>query len=651
MIEQVTIQQIADALGIQKRPSSMRAKRGNWPYIEETTKGGRRRLYHFNTLPKEVQAAIVLRFPPLVEYSPPLQSNGERADATFRYDPVALWSAYDCATAKRRERAQEKHRLLMQVMALTGTGIKLRDAFARVAEAERVSANSMRNWYYGVNKRRGAREYERQDWLPALMDGYTGRTVRAECSPEAWDWLCGHYLNRKAPDFASSYRRLEEASAAHGWVIPSERTLLRWMETDISEATRVFLREGAEALRELYPSMERDKSVFAAGEAVSGDGLKFDKLWIDWGDEILNTTTAWVWQDIRSNYILAHRVAKTENTDLFRLATYDLTAICAPTLVQVDNTRVAANKAMTGQAQGRRRFKDRPNDPLGILLQLGMAPTFSSPDHEVTSPGSKPVERSFGIGGLHSEVATHPKFINRGYSKETSIPIDEFRAVLAEEVVRFNTREKRRTAVCRGVMSFKQAFDESFSRSAVRTLSEAQRRLLLMMPEVVKALSRNGEIALKAGAAGGRRHRYWNERLTEFRGDELVAYYDPENIGETVAVYTLDGRFIVDAERVASGAFNDTATGREHNKEKRRYLKAAKAAAKAASRMSDLERAELYPQTEAGEVPEPGVVRGAFDVKKRVVNGDIIDTTDEQREQHFARSVAMLRQVATKDRL
>ena len=399
------------------------------------------------------------------------------------------------------------------------------------------------------------------------------------------------------------------------------------MKLKVSVATRVLLREGPEALNKLYPSQHRDKTCFAAGEAVTGDGLKFDKLYVDWGDEIIKTTTGWFWQDLYSNKLLAHRIAKTENTDMFRLATYDLTGDCSPRYAQLDNTRVAANKAMSGGAKIRYRFKDKPDDHLGLLLQLGIQPHFTNPDHTMSNPGVKPIERSFGIGGIHDMVATHPRIINRGFSMKTAIPVEEFMEVVAEEVKRFNARPKRRTDVCRGVLSFDEAFNESFAKATVRKATDAQRRLLLLMPERIRAATRNGEITLKAGAGPHGKNRYWAEALTEFKGEQLVGYYDPENLTKDLAVYTLDGRFICNAKHKASTAFDNTKESREWAKYKKRTMNSQKSIAENEVRMSALERAALYPKPEDVTVPEPGVIKGGFKQKRKVLeDGTLVDT-------------------------
>lgn len=623
--EWFTAKELAGLPGLPGTPQNVnsKGKREAWQSRQRQARGGGME-YHINSLPDITQAAILASQRVTTKTAEKPVSNSDKTG--LEYDRDALYQWADRKTQKQRDQGARRAALLVQCMSLTNTlNCSFGHAAGIVAQHNNVSAASLKNWYYGVNKQLGARHFEQRDWSVALIPGYKARPRSAEFDPAAWDWFKAHWLTRRAPSVANSYRRLQEVAAKEGWSIPCENTVRDRVQTDIPITTRVLKREGEEALNRLYPSQKRDKRCFVAGEAVSGDGIKFDKLYIDWGDEIIATTTVWFWQDIYSGKFLAYRVAKTENTDVFRLATYDLTAICAPSYVQIDNTRVAANKAMTGGVDHRHRFKVIEGEAKGLLPMLGMDVHFTNPDHKVSNAGVKPVERAFGIGGIHSEVATHPKLIDRGYSKATAISIDEFREILAQEVQRHNARPNRRSEVCGGIKSFDEAFNDSFSQAQVRRLTDSQRRLLLLMPETVR-VSRAGEITLKAGAMGKAKNRYRHRLLLELAGTDVVAYYDPQNLEQDVATYSMDGRYLCDAEHLGGTAFNDTAASREWHKFKKRERKAHKIAAENEVRMTALERQALYPEIATdSEIPEPGVVRGAFG-SARLIDGNLVDS-------------------------
>ncbi|GEM_PF-6929721 len=617
-----SVNELVQVCCVTKQAILERAKRYNWDYSIVSCNGGETFSISFDALPDDIQYTLLARYPEKFGS----QDEQDSFPTDYRYDSEALWDHASSCTQKARDKAVENLKIYTEMMNLHLGGTKFIDALKGVSAKYDVTVRTLKLWHYGRKGKPGLRHYRRQDWFPALIPGKKGNYKRAETSPEAWDFFKAHYLTRRQPTIRDSYRRTQEAAKEHGWSLCSYNTLRRLVQTEISPQTIALERKGPQALRELYPYQERDKTCFMAGEAVTGDGLKLDKLWIDWGDEIINTSTLWVWADIYSGKILSCRLGKTENTDIFRLATYDLTKITVPTYAWVDNTRVAANKAMTGRSAGRHRFKNKPDDPLGLLAQLGIEVRFTNPDHNVSNPGVKPIERAFGQGGLHDQIATHPSFNDRGYSTATAIPVAELEAILPQEVARFNARSGRRSAVCNG-RSFDETFAEAVKHTPIRKIPESTRSLLLLMSEVVP-VQKSGVISLKAGKGPNGRNRYWTETLVRHAGSKVVAYFDPDDLSRDVQICTLDGMRLCNAERIASVAFNDTEAGREWNKNKQRYLKASKKAAKAEQRMSQLEMESLYPAPDTPQEPSPQVI--ATDFKKTGVP-EVDDITAEDR--------------------
>lgn len=576
------------------------AKRSGWGGRPRIGRGGGTE-YVLSSLPPITQAAILLRERPAHAQmtNTPTARHGKDSLAS-------AWERYNNAPDHLKAIATERLQAVMTIQALCESGTPVMQARELVshqlqqANTKGASCANLGKWQKLVE------DAPRADWLALLVPGYTGRTAEAACDPRAWDWYKSFYLTRRQPTHADAYSRLKQIAQTEGWIIPSHKTLERRMEREVDINTRVLLREGPEKAARRLPVQHRDRSIFAAGEAVNGDGLKFDKLWVKFDDgEILNTATAWFWQDLRSGRMLAWRLGKTENTDLFRLSTYDLTAICAPEHVWIDNTRVAANKLMTAGASGRHRFKADPDDGLGLLLMLGMEPHFTNPDKEMGNPGAKPVERAFGIGGIHEKVATNPNILNRGFSKATAITEHDLRAAITFEVARFNAQVGRRTQACRGVLSFDQAWENALSERPPRVLSESQRRVLLMCREVVRADSRKGDVWIKAGRSVYDRNRYWCENLARDAGKKMVAHFDPDNLSAGIHLYALDGRYLYAADYQPSRAYNDQESSREDMKFRARLIKLNKKAAAESSRINEHERTRLY--NDATESPAPAV--------------------------------------------
>ncbi len=614
--------------GVQKA-----AARSAWISRERSGRGGGRE-YSIESLPPETQAALLTRgiasfsgpaTPPPPTAAPLSSAADSQPVAGVSYDLDALQMQFDRAPDTMKAEVGRKQRACMAIGQLVDGGQTAGAARLAVSVATNVPAGTLKDWWYRVCFA------PRGHWQLLLLDAYAGRTATVECPEEAYDWYVGQYLTRRRPTHADTYRRLQRLAEKGGWTLPSAKTLQRLVDSRVSRATQVLMRDGPEALGRMFPGKARDKSCFAAGQAVNGDGLKFDKLWVKFPDgEILNTATAWFWQDLHSGKVLAWRAGKTENTDLFRLSVWDLTAICLPEHVWVDNTTVAANKAMTAGAGNRHRFKDQPDDLTGALVQLGMWPHFTNPDQVIGNPGSKPIERAFGIGGIHDAVATNPRLINTGFSKATAIDFGAFQEVLKEEVARLNAQPMRRSLACNGQLSFDQAWEKSHSTTLQRRATEAQRRILLLMPEVVTVNRRNSVVAIQAGRGPQGQNTYWCEQLAQHQGEKVVVYYDPENLSQDVAVYTLDARYLFQAQHMASEAFLNTTVGREHGKEKRRFVKATKLAATAATRMSAMERAARYAQSSPPAAPPADAAAAA--PPRRVVAGHFKGVIDPQRE-------------------
>ncbi|MGZ8916265.1 MAG: transposase domain-containing protein [Methylobacter sp.] len=674
-------QELAGLAGMPETKSGVirAAKRENWLHRTRTGKGGGKE-YPLSALPEETRVYLTLQAgknefaelykDQLPKASPEIQALVDQAHAEMPAKPEFYidWEHFRRKTAKVQGKAYQQAEVVVQLKKLIDEDN--RRVFALKQANDRRAANSplrakktpintlmqqvaaanpavcpswrtLQNWWLGKPGKPGCVHFDVADYAPALSGCYTGRTKLAECSPEAFEYYVQLYLHRRQPSFKDCYRRTEDMAKANGWTIPGEATLRRRLEAEYSVGIITYMRQGPEAFRLLTPFQMRDKTVFRAGEAVSGDGLKFDKLWVEWPDgEIINTSTAWVWQDLYSGKIIAWRLGKTESTDLFRLATYDMTGQFLPSYLQVDNTRVAANKMMTGGAQGRHRFGNQPNDPLGMLLMLGMDVHFTDPDHTVASPGSKPVERAFGIGGIHDKVATNPKIRDRGFSKATAISSAELREAIDYEVKRHNAQEKRRSLVCGGVMSFDQAYEKSFVSWAPRKATEAQRRLLMLSIEVVKANSNNGMVSIKAGKSQLGSNRYWCETLNEYRGHDVGVFYDPDNLTKDVDIYSLEGKYLMTAQYEPSVGFTDKEAGSEYMKRTKRINKLVKKQAIEVKAIQKLHTDKL-PALAEPEAPESKVVTGLFnkplDQGFDGESGQVIDA-----DAVFSKAIAMM---------
>lgn len=643
MTRAFTLAQIGAALGISKKSVFLRAKREAWPFTESTGVGGTCRMYALQDLPVKVQAAV-------------LRSSGEVAQtatstADEGYDADALWSWAERKTDKQRAEGTRRAELLRQVQRLVDTGRTFREAADAVGTANNVSAANLRNWYYGVNGRSGARDYHVSDWPAALIPGFTGSAASAAFSEEAWEWFRADYLRLEQPAAKACYERLQQLAKEKGWSVPSLRTVERRIDT-LPTPLRVLLREGESALLRLYPAIERSVRDLHALEWINGDGYQHN-VFVKWPDGTIARPKTWFWQDVYSRRQLTWRTDTTEHTDVIRLSFGDLVErFGIPDHVTIDNTRAAANKWMTGGVANRYRFKVKPDDPLGLFPQLGVKVHWTSVIAGKGHGQAKPIERSFGVGGIGEYVDKHPAFAgaftgNNPAAKpenyaSRAVPLDEFLRVLNEGVATWNAMAKRRTEVCAGQLSYNEAFDQSYAIAPVRKATGEQRRLWMLTAEAVR-VAHDGTITLDAGGAVGvGKNRYAVDALLEHIGARVVARFDPQQLHESVHVYSLDGRYIGEATCIQAAGWGDSQRSREHNKLRKQKMRAVKDQARAEQRMSALEAAKQLPAIAPQDPPESSVVRAVF---KRTGTDDMparATELDDDRQQAFNSAVGNL---------
>lgn len=594
-----------DVAGLPDMPTTARrvrdrAERERWKFRERAGRGGGRE-YHIDSLPARAQVGL--------RTAAPLD------EATQRAKRESLWRAYERKPTAAKDEAMQRLLIIDEVIATMDAGHSLIAATQTVAVRHAVSASTLRRWHADT------RDLNRADWLPALIPGHTGRNKTAECSPEAWDYFRADFLRVERPAAAACYDRLQRVAAGRGWNVPSVKTLLRRIEREIARPARVLAREGRDALLRSYPAQQRERNVFHALEAVNADGHKFD-VFARWPDGSIARPVLVGWQDLYSGKILSWRVDGTEHSGLVRLSYGDMVErYGVPSVAYMDNGRTFASKLISGGAVTRYRFKIREEDPTGILVQLGTEPRWTTPYHGQ----AKPIERAWR--DLCEYVAKHPAFVgaytgNKPTAKpenyrSAAVPLDQFLAVLAQEIAAHNARPGRRSAVCAG-RSFDAAFDESYAASPIRKATAEQRALWLLAADGVTASRVDGSIALFG-------NRYWCEALGDYAGRKVIVRFDPDALKAGVIVYTLDGRKIGDAECSVAAGFDDQNAARDHARARTQYRRGAQTMLDAERRMSASRAATLLPNTQAPEPPATKVVQPIFG--KRDANEIDVDET------------------------
>ena len=574
-----------------------KARSEGWMSRPRKGRGGGRE-YPLSCLPPETQAAVLLK------------RNMGKVDPLCRVEDAnpskpssqSLWVHYESRPNGPKEEAERRLRALLAVNDLVAAGTPKTTAVKAVAQQNGESYVTIYRWMDLV------KGIHRSDWLAALVPRYSGGKTSCEITPEVWDSFKADYLRTDKPATAACYNRLKRIAAQNGWDLPSLRTLERRIEATIPRPVLILAREGEESLKAIYPAQERDHGFFSALEAVNADGHRLD-VFVTWHDGTIIRPIMAAWQDIYSGKILSYRVAKTENTDSIRLAFGDMVQQYGiPRHAYLDNGRGFASKWLTGGVANRYRFKVKDEDPVGIMVSLGVEIHWCTPYHGQ----AKPIERAFR--DFSEYIAKHPAFEGAYTGRSPSskpenygsraVPYKEFMGVLHTEIAEHNARTGRRSAVC-AKRSFDQVFAESYTKTAIRKATDEQMRLWLLAAEGVRASQQDGSITIMD-------NRYWNEKLSEVAGEKLVARLDPDQLYQPIHVYTLDGRYIGQAECVQRAGFGDTEAAREHARLRGHFVKNAKKNLELERKIGAMEVAKMLPEFDPAEVPEAKVISPIF---------------------------------------
>lgn len=575
--------------------------------------------YHRDLLPEAARLKMALASPATAKAADPQQS---RESAHRRYEnlPKSL-----------KDEAKRRLAIIQRVEMLNRAGLGKAKAVEEVVQGLRREANAagkacdtsestVFEWFRRIAL------VDVVDRLPYLAPLHRGRTSSAPCSPEAWQFFKDYYLRPKVT-IAAAYQETVRLGEGLGWVIPSEKTFARWVETRINRSVRILLRDGEDALRRELPWIERDETTFHAMEAVNVDGHKWD-VRVDWGDGTPPERPMMVAiQDVYSRKILAWRICRSENAQDVRITFASMFREHGiPRLCFFDNGRAFAAKWMTGGAKNRFRFKVREDDPVGLLTQLGIEVHFTTP----YAGQSKPIERSFR--DLEEHVAIDPAFagafvgnnpLNKPHNHDdgVAVPIATFMAVLEQRIPQHNARRGRDTKACGKRLSFDEAFTASYaaSRARIPMPTPEQLRQAMLCSERVKVRQKGEGIAL-----GG--NRYWGDFLIELVGQEVTVHFEADDLHAGIHVYSAAGIYQGYADCWDKVGFASVEEGREKKRLSRKLAKLTRLAADVERQRDDAQlaaymRASAPANQDAPpspELPNANVVAGAFKVARRL---------------------------------
>ena len=576
MTAEVSVSEVGQALGCTRRWIRGRARRERWPFREASCRGGRRRLYRVEDLPGDVRSA--------------LESPGKAAlnghlpaveDASPDANPPDS-AAWDALPAAARDRIRKRFAVLDEALSLAEREtLSMAQALARAAESQDSpwSARTLLHDWHGRRGRPGLKGLPRASWGPALARRSGSGRRFAAIPEEAWNLFKADYLRPEQPPAAMCHRTLSRIAAARGWTIPGPRALLRRLRAEVSPRAIVLARQGPEALARMRPAQQRDRTALRVMECLCADGHVFDAR-VDFGRGIEGRAVLVAWQDVCAGEIAGWRLGRSETTDAYRLSLSDvLWKYGAPESVIVDNGRGIAARAFAG-GSGAYRGRDTSASPIGLLTQL-----IGKENIHWTTPysgQSKPIERAFR--DLAVDIAKDPRLAGAYTGRNTlskphnygqrSIPIDEFRAVVADMIEQHNARPGRQGMGMEG-RSFDEVFRAGLQEHAPRRVSESELARWLLSADMATARKSDGAVLLHG-------NRYWDSGLADALAGrppdarKVVVRYDPERLDRPVLVEDREGRLIARAEVMGATRFFDKAAAKETAKAKARLLKATR---------------------------------------------------------------------------
>lgn len=605
MKEWFLAKEIAGLSGVPELPNSVSrlATKEGWQKRQIQGVRGVTYEYHLTSLPIETQQQLRL--------NAALAVIPQAAELQPKRDDPALIARLNNATDKGRDKAKGKAEACMQLQAFLDQGFSYTQAEAGAATAKNVSQGSLKNWYYKV------KGHPVHLWQ-AILISESGRSkkpqLKAKITEEAWDCFLADYLRPEKPDLRASYRRTQAIAKQYGWQIASLQTFQCRVLAEVPYEVILLKREGANAVAKLVPALQRTVKDILAGEWINGDGYQHN-VFVKWHTGEIVRPKTWFWQDVRTRKILGYRTSISENTDSIRHALMDVIFnVGIPKTLTLDNTRAAANKAMTGGIENRYRFKHTELDPKGIMPILGIDVHFTSILYGEGHGQAKPIERAFGRGGIGEKIDKRPElsgFYTGRNAQETpdnynggkdGVDYNTFLKAIAAGIEEYNSQTERHTEMCRGELSFNQVWERDYHPSNVRQASPEQLRLLFLQAETV-SIKRNGSFTLKAaGKLYGLTNVYWAESLIGITDKKVVARFDPDDLHGNVYVYNLEGQFLAEAVCREAKGFGDTSASREQGRLYQKVVKSAKAQAEALELLEAHELASLAPQV---DVPEP----------------------------------------------
>ncbi len=260
------------------------------------------------------------------------------------------------------------------------------EAMIVFCEREQISPASLKRWSKAFRER----------GLAGLVDN-RGGGENETISPEAWLYFKSLYLDQRRPTIRHCLKLLTflNKSERRGWVLPSYKSLCRYIDRHLSRPVLVLHREGDAAYdAKCGPYIQIDPESIEPGSIFVGDHHQLNVLIRHRGQWIRPWLTAWL--DMRSRTLVGWKLCPLPNsTTISQAFKRAVETYGPPDTVKIDNGKDYASQMFCGVTKKQRRIlkKGYLDEAFlrGVYGMMGVGVSFSIPYH----PQSKNIERWF----------------------------------------------------------------------------------------------------------------------------------------------------------------------------------------------------------------------------------------------------------------
>lgn len=392
---------------------------------------------------------------------------------------------------------------------------------------------------------------------PAALVDHRGEYKRGTTSipDEAWDYFYALYMTqqKRGVQLCYDYTRKEYPD------IPSVYAFHRRVKT-IPQYALIRYREGENALRDILPSMDRDKKDVKSNDIWFSDHHRIDVFTLTADGSRLCRLWLTVFFDARSDKVVSYicRNADPDAAVIKQALRKGMETHGIPRELYFDNGKDYRSKAF------------QQDFPLSIVHQLGIGNIYATPYHGQ----AKPVERFFrtfeerfgkmfpAYTGKDAKNRPEQMQVPDKKIKAYATTIEQFQAALDNYMEDYNQTPSRGKD-----MDGKTPNEVYYQNlAAKREVVDRKALALLCGTFETRTVHKNGITF---------RHRdYWNEKLLPFLNQRVIINFVPENM-DVLNVFDEDLRAICTAAAKVRTPFRNT-TEADYREAARQKKKARK---------------------------------------------------------------------------